>query len=570
MRIDLSPSGRLTVDQARRLEALADDVRGYYNAMVSELAQGREDDIDWWVSGIAGRNTYVSSLFLECCHVLLIRDLLVEERLEEISVASKPFRKVCQSLCRDKGILIRIVAKESIFEPLRILIAGILDFCRDILRQLYRCWLCRCKFPAMEASLPPRCTLVELFVLDNSFDKGEFKDRYYENFGGSLTAEERKDHVYLATLAVRLKNLARVVKQMRQGKQRFLIQEELLRWHDFAYAWSYPFRSLFLFPRKTLLGGIDITPILRRAWWRDLFSSRSMEALLKYRFLRRLRESGASIRLIIDWFENQDMDKAANMAYRRYFPGSPVIGYQGFDTQKYWLCAYPTAKEYQCGLLPHTVAVCGQALVEERKRFCQELSVETAPAFRYKNIWKEYKREEDGHPARILVVLPLETGSAKGIVEKLAEVMEYFHGKDITFLLRPHPASRLETICPGSLPASLKIASGDISEYWGNIDVIMGNTSSVLLEAATLGIPVIVVGDLHGITSNPIPDSVPRDIWRMAFTAYEMIQAIELFVSCSSEDKRRFMIIGEKIREQYFQPVTRAAVLRFLRHGAAG
>ncbi len=567
MRLDLSSSGRLTPAQAKQLNATADRARTFYHDMISRMAVGKEEDLDWWVSGIAGRNTYVCNLFLECCYVVLARDLLAKKELSEIVVESKPLGECILSVGRTLGVPVTITIREGIFEPIRILLQGLFDYGKDIVRQLYRAWLCRSRFPSRQGPLPADCTLAELFVLDGSFDKGSFKDRYYEDFGGLLTEGEKKDIVFFANLAVRLKNIHRVMQSLRSARQRFLIQEELLKTSDFVYAWSYPLRTIRNFPRQAILDGIDVTPVVRRAWWRHLFSSRSVEAILKFRFFKRLKDKGTTLRLVIDWFENQDMDKAFSMGLRRFYPETTVVGYQGFDTQKYFLCAYPIEVERSSGVLPHTVAVCGPKLVSERKRFCRDLSVEIAPAFRYMNLWKDNKKITDASFFQVLIVLPLEAQSAAEVLQLTMEIVESCEIENIRFLLKPHPALRLDTIRDETrpLPAALRVVEGDISAYWGQVDLIIGNTSSALLEAAAMGIPVIIIGSLHGITNNPMPESLPQDIWRLAFTKEEILTSLRSFMSCSSEDKHRFVETGRAIREGYFTPITRASVLKLLR-----
>ncbi len=567
MRIDLTSSGRLTPSLAKQLNATADRARAFYNDMISRLAIGKEDDLDWWVSGLAGRNTYVCELFLECCYVVLVRELLITGELSEIVVGSKPLGKTIRSVSQDLGVPIKITVQDDLLEPIGNILLCLLDCLRDIVRQIYRTWLCRTILPSRRGPLPDNFTLVELFVLDGSFDKGHFKDRYYENFGGILCNEKEKGIVFFANLSVRFKNLHRIMRSLRSARQRFLIQEEILKTSDFAYAWSYPLRSIRHFPRQALLDGIDVTPLVRRAWWKHLFSSRSIEAVLKFRFIKRLKDYGVSLRHVIDWFENQDMDKAFNMGLRRFFPETTVVGYQGFDTQKYFLCAYPIEIERTSGVLPHAVAVCGPKLVAERKRFCRDLQVETAPAFRYMNLWKEGGKKTEAPFFRVLIILPLETQSATDILQLAIETVVSCDMENIRFLLKPHPALRLDTICDHkhSLPSALRIVEGDISQYWEQVDLIMGNTSSALLEGAAMGIPVIIVGSLHGITNNPIPETLAKDIWRLAFTKEEVLSSLRFFMSCSSEDKQRFVEMGREIREGYFSPTTRASVLRLFR-----
>jgi len=93
----------------------------------------------------------------------------------------------------------------------------------------------------------------------------------------------------------------------------------------------------------------------------------------------------------------------------------------------------------------------------------------------------------------------------------------------------------------------------------------MGNTSSALLEAAAMGIPVIVIGSRRGITTNPLPESLSGDIWRLAYTKEELLLSLDHFMTSAGKDQKRFAEIGGQIRDRYFSPVTRTAVLKLLR-----
>ena len=536
--------------------------------MIGNLAVGNKDNIDWWVSAIASRNTYATTLYFDCCRTILIKELLDEEEINEIVVASAPLAKVIKKICRERNVNVRIISKEPLLQPVLIFLHAFWVYLKDIVIQIYRLWCSRIAFPPTNSPLPANCTLIDLFVLDRSFDNGEFEDRYYNNFGGYVNEEEAKGLVYIPTLAVRLRNTCHVLRSLRKSRKRFLLLEDALKIVDYLYAWTFPVRGRRLYPPRTMLADIDVTPLIRREWMQHLFFGSSMEALLKFRFAQRLRERRISVRLIIDWFENQDIDKAANAGFRKYYPEVPVIGYQGFDTQKYYLCAYPISEEYKSRVLPNTVAVCGRSLMEERKQFCQNLDVITAPAFRYSRVWKERAMRKSSGKFRVLILLPLDMDSAVSIIRSVTELLAISSVSDIQFLLKPHPAARLEIILERaclSLPPAIDLCDGDFFDYIEHVDVVMGNTSSALLESVAMGIPAIINGVRNGITHNPIPDSIPQDIWRLCYSVDEMAQAINHFRSLTDEDRNNLVAIGNDVRESFFEQVTKKSVRAFLR-----
>jgi len=536
--------------------------------MIGQLALGREDDLDWWVSAIAGRNTYADSLFMDCCRAFLIRELLDEEDVSEIVVPSSSLAEVTRKLCQKKNLNVRILSAEG---PLRILcdfLAALSAYGQDMIKYSYRLWLCRATYPPDKQDMPADCTLIDIFVLDRSFVDGDYQDRYYDDFGGYVREEEAESFVYIPTLDVRFSNTGRVLQALRKSRRRFLLAEDVLKARDYLYAWAYPCRAVRLCPPQTMIEDIDVTPLVRRAWQRHLFSGNSVEALLKFRFARRLKERGVSIRLIIDWFENQVIDKGANAGFRKYYPDTPIIGYQGFEAPPYYLCAYPTSAEYRSRVLPLSVAVCGRSWVAERKRYCPEVDVMIAPAFRYSRVWRERSVTQAAADFQVLIVLPLDVENAVDLLKSIIELAGRPEMERLSFLLKPHPALSMDSLLARScfsLPSSLTVVKGDFFEYLEQASVIIGNASSTLLEAVACGIPVIVAGSLTGVSHNPIPEAVPQDIWRLCYTAEEMAEALEHFRSMTDADRKRLVAIGRDVRAGYFEPATREAVCSFLR-----
>ena len=84
------------------------------------------------------------------------------------------------------------------------------------------------------------------------------------------------------------------------------------------------------------------------------------------------------------------------------------------------------------------------------------------------------------------------------------------------------------------------------------------------METLAKGIPVIVIGNSHGLTHNPIPETIISDIWRLCYTHEEIVDAIQFYQSRSTEKIKEHEAVGRRIRGEYFEPVTRDGVRRFL------
>ena len=68
MRIDLD---KLTVDQSRLLNRLAEEIRDEFNAMIGDCYETNSDRLGWLLGCIASRSPYMSPLFMRCCRIAI-------------------------------------------------------------------------------------------------------------------------------------------------------------------------------------------------------------------------------------------------------------------------------------------------------------------------------------------------------------------------------------------------------------------------------------------------------------------------------------------------------------------
>ncbi len=84
------------------------------------------------------------------------------------------------------------------------------------------------------------------------------------------------------------------------------------------------------------------------------------------------------------------------------------------------------------------------------------------------------------------------------------------------------------------------------------------------METLAKGIPVIIVGNSHGLTQNPIPETITDEIWRLCYSPQEVANAIQFYQTSSPEKIKEHEKIGKRIREEYFEPVTKEGGREFL------
>jgi hypothetical protein len=352
---------------------------------------------------------------------------------------------------------------------------------------------------------------------------------------------------------------------LRAAKDKFLLKEDYLKFSDYLYAWGHAFRILRYKIDPVFFQGVDVSPLVRE----EIESSKGINStilgLLNFRFAKRLRKNGVRLRLIVNWFENQVIDKGWNYGFNRFYLGTLSKGYCGYVASQLYMNLYPTKYEKEAGLLPKQICVMGQGLTETVKEFCEDLSVDIAPAFRFQHLWENRVCHGDADYFTILLSLPLMSNEAGGLLNIVREAVEDKNG-NIRFYVKPHPASSEKKVrrMLDPWPDRFELVQGNFNEILEKSDLLLSAASSTAMETLAKGIPVIVVGNNSGLTHNPIPETITSDIWRLCYSLQEIADAIQFYKSRGPEKVKEHKEVGRRIRKEYFEPVTREGVRRFL------
>ena len=287
--------------------------------------------------------------------------------------------------------------------------------------------------------------------------------------------------------------------------------------------------------------------------------------IVRYR-TKRLKETGVKLRLVIDWFENQDIDRGWNAGFRRFFPKAETIGYQGFILSAHYLCIYPTEVEKDSHIIPNKVAVVGSGLAQSARRFCSALDVCSAPAFRFQHVWRKRIYSPATNKYTILVALHIMISPAVYILKLLASMANKM-ADNTRFWIKPHPTvsrSQIQGTFGSGWPEQFEFVGGDFNDCVEKSNLLISSASSACMETLAKGIPVIIIGNSYGLTQNPIPETITDDIWRLCYSPQEITDAIQFYQTRTPEKIKEHEETGTRIREEYFEPVTKEGTREFL------
>ena len=572
MRTGLLDLDNLDPEDNQLFNETAIATRHEFDRLVAAVSEPHAADIDWIVSSVPSRNKYHSPLFIRCCRLAFVnRILAIRREPVEIRVADRALADVLRrGLARSRpDVVVRCTETpyESVWRVLRPIRQWILAGGTLALR-----WASR--KPAGRLRSGPPLVLVDTFVLNNqsgdegSIMDGRYKDRYYPGLREALEDSEARSIVYLPTI-VGFRNPATAFRLIRSCRDTaFMVHDDYLRLVDYLYVLASPFRLLRLAIRDSEFEGYDVTRMLRQERLRNCSDFIGLLGVLYYRFTRRLAEDGVSVRLLIEWYENQVFDRGMILGFHRYHPATRIVGYQGYViAQDLHIYTHPTATEVRGGAAPDVVKVTGSRLQDDIQEFTKEIEVGVAPGFRFQKLWRARRSYPERSAYTVLVGLPIGLDDAAHILDLLSSDERLTDGT-LRIRVKPHPTwspERIRALLPaGRFPERWTFLTGDFHEGLETVNILIGNASSVCLEALAKGVPVIVVAPRTGILQNVIPRSVDPAMWTVCREVSEICAAIDRFRTMQPADMASLEQRGLEIRSGYFEPVTRTGVLDFL------
>ena len=558
----------LTIEQTKLVNQISQDITPAFNQLSHQLWAHCDQTIDWLVNSLISRNPYSSSLFQMCCFLTLSKKLIeLYPDLKEIHTSNVYLYKTLDKYIRETNLSCKIVLTGS---KTKFLFQHYLKF----LQNLYFA-LKRCLFYVLSRSRGGRIqgkagiTIIDTFLLKNSFRNGQYEDRYYPGLLDLLTDAD-KSKIYFVPEISENNQIIKLANAARRTNEKFLLKQDYLKLQDYLFALYLPFRIKKIDFQFFEFYGVNLKYLLEYDFVHRLGSTASINGILNYLFYKRLKEKEVRIESVVEWYENQIVDKGSIKGLRTFYPGTPIIGYQGFIISfDFNFYLQPTVYEQEeMNVVPDKIAVVGKGLINSTKKFNPKLNVVVAPAFRFQHIWKNSSSLgscSDKSSKGILIVLSIS-------IEDSLNVLRLFHksyqkllssDKEMPIYLKPHPALKLgllkkDLVETGEWLNEIQILEGSFHRALEKALVVIGNTSSTLVESVAKGIPSVVIGSESGISQNPIPYKVTGKIWKLCYEPEELEKAIRYFLSRSTtEQLMEFQLIGEKNKKGLFRTCNR-------------
>jgi hypothetical protein len=564
--LDFRFKGSLDPEIAVIFNKISYDFRSNFNEIVSTISRPFIADLDWWVEGPASRNTLASPLYHNLCCLLLV-DYLIKNKMfcySKVLVDNSALQIILIQLFKDfdisdcRLIYIRKKFTKKIKSKLAL---PFLIFQKSIQLLVSRL---SGKINIKDIKSKP-LILVDTFMLEEYTDN----DRWYGEFWNNLSSDQKTNTYFIPTIVdTPIIKMHKVYKNLRNNSRNFLIKEDFLNFKNIfktvGHFWNI--RKMEIEPLIFL--NCDISPLVKEELLTNTDKFSVIESLLNYDFVRNLRNQNIDVALSIDWFEGQVFDKSWSYAFHSFYPEVTIVGYRAFHSFSAYLCSFPIPIEYKAKCLPDQIAIQGEGSRKSLTEFFPKLDVRIIPSFKSTFVW-DFNYKYNSKKNIVLITLPISIDMAIEMINKIHNVKVSLKVDDInnSFIIKPHPTHTLRLIkeMVRKVDSDIQVTEEkSFSALLNDTAVLLTDASSTCLEALACGIPVIIMSSSVGLSYNPLPDSVPSKIYCSAKTIDDIVYALKLFLNRNVSMSKELNVVGKKIRNDFFEPITQQGMNQFL------
>jgi hypothetical protein len=560
----------------RELELSAQRLKKPYLKWIAQLGHNHPEAA-WWASRVSERNTAVSQLFEDVCRLDSLRSLL--------KGVDRPVMIVADNSALMKAIRQADWLKDrKQFQPMSLKFSSwpSMDFVRrfllfsrfslpiifmlrtvQLLKQVIQAKI------AMSRTLPINCAnivLIHTYIDENNLSTDyTFHDRYFPGLA-EILKNKGFEVLFLPVMYSVKRSYWSAWTWTKSSTTRFINPFKFYHCADyfFAFRTAYRVTRLPLGPLK--FDGNDIECMVRQETRRYAFDS--LTQILYIKLPLRLSEHGINCVALFAEFENMIPEKMLIHGFRKYQPTAELIGFQHGAFYPNFLCIYTPVEERDIAPMYDRV-VCNGSLLRNvlvAEGLSPDIAVVGA-ALRYKHLWAQFDLSESVNQVKsidIFVPLPLMISAGVELLDKLLAAFSL--DTTLRVLLKPHPMSTIEVLMSRagveSLPPHFQTTNDSISEILVRTHLMVGLSTSTMLEAVAAGVPVVRVNRETALDLDPL--AFLENYFPPCHSAAEMSIEVQRLLKLSNFERNKLYQTSIENLEDMFHPCDEVGLEAFL------
>lgn len=541
----------LTETQTRKLNDIANENRSKYMEFIEKISVGQKEE--WWLTKTASRNsTFVYTALYQI--LLAIYYIKKDLQLKKIVVYEKEVGQILEAyICQtSKTILVQYrgnsMKKSYIF--------SYFGFICVWLKKLYEFLVVKLKWKKQKLPKQP-ILLIDTYIMNTCMKENGYADRYF-NY---ILKYVKREYTYFSTILLNNKKepLWIFLNKLKVEEQyQFLPKEYFLSLRDYISFLKWPLLNRRFANKRYIYEGIDISPLVKKDLYNGMWYVNSFDGWIARQFVKQLKRKHVKLEKAILWYEGQPSSIGLIQGIRKWYPNTPVMGYNGLPFLENDLGGYPIKIQYEDNSAPDVIGVIGKRYAKIPKRYWKDLSVCLCPAFRYPNIYKMIAktRLRRGEKKRLLILLSYFIETSKELLQSCLNM-----DQDYEIYIKNHPMNEEYNLKDYGISGIITATfiKGDLIQALRDKDIVVTAETTSGMEIISQGVGLIMYVPSGNLINCGLPEELEGRYYKMVFGSEELKKVMKKIV------KEEHNFEKEDIREEYFEPVNTKSVERMLK-----
>ncbi len=409
--------------------------------------------------------------------------------------------------------------------------------------------------------------LVDSFLTDKDVSQsGSYRNPYFPGLVAWYQERGIRAAHYPVLYEVPLARLGSLYRRLSRSEELFVPFERFIKLSDLIVALGQCLKNAFFprSPRVTPFRGLDVNPLVQEL--RIAAAAVGLFPLLLLKAPTRLAACGIAPKWVIDWFENQPIDRANCAGFSRAPFPCKVVGVKQYPLYPNFTSLFATSAEIRAGVGPKDQWVCGPVFMDPAREFDDIGSYRVVPALRYAHLHVQEGVERQERD--LLVILTHSREESLGILAQVIAVVPEIARFFERMVVGLHSDAGITTAeihrrWPEAFFRQLLVsAQGETNQFLSTARVAVTGGTSKAVEAICCGIPVVLIGRRAGLDLTPLLSADTR-LWNTAYGPEELRSAMKAWLPTHPISLGERITIGNRLRTEYFWPATEATMQAF-------
>ena len=520
-----------------------------YVSLLNKIFLNTNRNKKWIFSPLFSRDFVQSSFFSDLNFLGLVDYLKKNKKIKKVKVKNIFLKKIIEEKYPDLNVKINITtATNHIFLKYY---GIILNFIK-----LFICTLFMITSKNEERKnffKGKKITLIETFFSKNLIQNNKFKERYNKEAYLRFPKTLRKQSFFFP-INLSILHIKKFLKITKKDNIKFIHPLDFLNVQDYI-------ESIFLIP---LLKSIKNEPIFYKKFeisrlvkiynFYSFFNFSTFLANLNFNFLKRLKENNIKIDLILDWYENQIIDKGISMGKNEFFKDSKIKGHMGFLNDfrniHYY---YPTKLEHKLKCVPEEILLINKNIYRKFFKNNHYIKYKIVPSSRNQEIFgiNKIKMKKKINKRILLFILSANQQESNFIFKLIENVHHKFDLSKNEIRIKTHPNTKLSYFIKKS--KNIEISNKSVYEEILNSEIVIGGGTTATIEAQILNKKIILIGNNSEIMLNPLMIHDKKSV-KICYDSKTLFKNIIDFTKMKS----RKNLINKNLLNYYFLKFTRS------------